>query len=88
MVLVKKVEFFSTSTTPSALADVASRLFLLRAATPPRLRRGMLAKYVNALILGGSDAFPKSFLKTVHETEADSSARRVPDQGSMTLPRP
>jgi hypothetical protein len=29
-------------TTPSARANVASRLFLDRAATPPRLRRGVL----------------------------------------------
>jgi hypothetical protein len=29
-----------TNTTPSARTDVASRLFLLRAATPPQLRRG------------------------------------------------
>src|SRR5437868_11076433 len=31
------------STTPSARAKVASQLFLCRAATPPRLRRGIFA---------------------------------------------
>src|SRR5438552_352392 len=30
-----------TNTTPSARAKVASQLFLCRAATPPRLRRGV-----------------------------------------------
>jgi hypothetical protein len=41
----QEVEFFLANTTPSALADVALRLFLLRAATPPPLRRGILARH-------------------------------------------
>ena len=40
VVLVKRMHDFLTNTTPSARADVASRFFLLRAATPPQLRRG------------------------------------------------
>src|SRR5438128_10122529 len=39
VVLVKKI-IILISTTPSARAKVASQLFLCRAATPPRLRRG------------------------------------------------
>src|SRR5437660_9588640 len=34
-----------TNTTPSARAMVASQLFLCRAATPPRLRRGAAIPY-------------------------------------------
>src|SRR5207244_1179662 len=41
VVLVKKIHLL-TSTTPSARAKVASQLFLGRAATPPRPRRGAL----------------------------------------------
>ena len=41
---------FLANTTPSARADVASRLFLVRAATPPRLRRGMLGRISSGLL--------------------------------------
>src|SRR5207244_12621062 len=39
VVLVKKIHLLA-NTTPSARSKVASQLFLCRAATPPRLRRG------------------------------------------------
>jgi len=49
VVLVKWMHDFLTNTTPSARADVASRFFLLRAATPPQLRRGaaLTKRFVN-----------------------------------------
>src|SRR6266581_5787113 len=53
VVLVKKIILIST--TPSARAKVASQLFLCRAATPPRLRRGA---YVRTL--GNSPVSPGS----------------------------
>jgi hypothetical protein len=40
VVLVKGMQDFLTNTTPSARDEVASHFFLLRAATPPQLRRG------------------------------------------------
>src|SRR5437762_14157023 len=40
VVLANKI-ILLISTTPSARAEVASQLFLSRAATPPRLRRGV-----------------------------------------------
>src|SRR5438270_6803137 len=54
VVLVKKI-IILISTTPSARAKVASQLFLCRAATPPRLRRGAAVR-----TLGNSPEGPTS----------------------------
>src|SRR5207253_4095452 len=54
VVLVKKI-IILISTTPSARAKVASQLFLCRAATPPRLRRGAAVR-----TLGNSPVSPGS----------------------------
>src|SRR5207249_5594829 len=40
-----QTNYLLTTTTPSARAKVASQLFLCRAATPPRLRRGVYWRF-------------------------------------------
>src|SRR5207253_573725 len=57
VVLVNKI-ILLISTTPSARAEVASRLFLCRAATPPHLRRGVLLSKINACCGEGFEGRP------------------------------
>src|SRR5207253_3561929 len=60
VVLVNKI-ILLISTTPSARAKVASLLFLSRAATPPRLRRGVLLSKLQSSPLLKLSHIGKSF---------------------------
>src|SRR5205823_10339031 len=81
-----QTNYLLTTTTPSARAKVASQLFLCRAATPPRLRRGVywrfhfpignrwsIATFNRATLTRGSPRKPRSAFSVYCRSEEHTS---------------